>query len=327
MKLSVQFTPITLEDVPSLAAKKKEENSRFVQILAVNTEAGIDLIYSFMKDGALANYKVEALQKDSAVVPSITDKFLEAFVFENEIHDLFGVDIRNIAIDFGGHFYALAQKEPMTIISPAQKEAREKAAKLARAKAERARKASAANASYAESHPGSKPSSAPISPDVMDDFDEKLKGMSPEKLARVKAAMAAKARKAQQETQEKNAMREQKLAEMDPEKAARVKAAMEAKAKRNAAKPGLSNVQEEAELEAKLSQLDPERAAKVIAAIDAKDIAHQAQLANEEIEAQRAALEKKLEGMDPARADKVRAAFEAKIASQSSSTQSGKDGE
>ena len=68
-------------------------------------------------------------------MPSITDQFLAAFVFENEAHDLFGVDVQGIAIDFGGNFYALAQKEPMTIISPEQKAAREKAKKVAAAKA------------------------------------------------------------------------------------------------------------------------------------------------------------------------------------------------
>lgn len=327
MELSVQFTPITLEDIPELSSKRKNDGSRFVQILAVNTESGIDLIYSFMKDGKLCNYKVESLNKEQAVVPSITDNFLAAFVFENEIHDLFGVNIKDIAIDFQGNFYALAQKEPMTIISPAQKEAREKAAKLARAKAERARKASAANASYTESHPTAKSASEPVSVDALGDIEEKLKTQDPEKLARVKAAIAAKARKAQEQQQAKDAMREEKLASMDPEKAERVKAAMEAKAKRSAAKPGLSNVQEEAELEAKLSQLDPERAAKIIAAIDAKDLEHQSNTAHEELASQRAALEERLRDMDPERAKKVRAAFEAKFASQMQVTPSNKDGE
>ncbi len=92
-------------------------------------------------------------------MPSITDRFLAAFVFENETHDLFGVDVQGIAIDFGGNFYALAQKEPMTIISPEQKAAREKAKKVAAAKAakEKAAKAAAANAAYVETHPDAAP--------------------------------------------------------------------------------------------------------------------------------------------------------------------------
>lgn len=322
----MRFTPITLGDIPTLSNKRKEDGSRFVQILAVNTEAGIDLVYSFMNEGALTNYKVEAVQKTDTV-PSITGNFLEAFVFENEIHDLFGVNISGIAIDFAGRFYDLAVSQPMTVISPAQKEAREKAAQLARAKAERARKASAANASYTESHPGAKAPAKPVSLDALDDVEEKIKGLDPEKAARVKAAMAAKAKKAAEASAAKDAMREEKLANMDPEKAARVKAAMEAKAKRVAAKPGLSNVQEEAELEAKLAQLDPEVAAKVYARVDAKDIAHITQVTGEEVAQQRKELEAKLANMDPERAEKVRAAFEAKMKKQLGEVTSEKGGE
>lgn len=81
-------------------------------------------------------------------MPSITGNFLAAFVFENEIHDLFGVTIEGIAhLISAAKFYQLAQSEPMTIISPAQKAAREKAAKAAEAK--RARAAKVAETEYA----------------------------------------------------------------------------------------------------------------------------------------------------------------------------------
>ena len=120
-------------------------------MLCVNTEEGIDLVYSFMKDGVLTNHEIKGVKKGTTV-PSVTDQFLAAFVFENEAHDLFGVDIEGIAIDFGGNFYALAQKEPMT---------------AAKAKKEAAAKQAAA--------------------------DEKIANLDPEKAAKVKAALEAKA--------------------------------------------------------------------------------------------------------------------------------------
>lgn len=160
MALEIEFAPLSVEELPALAAEKKAEGARFVQLLAVNTEEGIDLVYTFMKGGVLTNHEIKGVGPD-ATVPSITDQFLAAFVFENEVHDLFGVNISDIAIDFGGNFYALSQKEPMTIISPEQKAAREKAKKLAAAK-----------------------ESA---------LEEKLAGMDPEKAAKVRAAMEAKA--------------------------------------------------------------------------------------------------------------------------------------
>lgn len=151
------------------------------------------------------------------------------------------MSISDIAIDFGGNFYALSQKEPMTIISPEQKAAREKAKKLAAAKAakERQAAAAAAQAEYLAGHPdahaGSKPR-GPIEPSGSDDLDARLAGVDPEKVARVKAALAAKAKKAAKaEAAAKESALEEKLAGMDPEKAAKVRAAMEAKAAREAA--------------------------------------------------------------------------------------------
>lgn len=143
MVLRNEFVPLALEDLPALSDDRKAGGWRFVQMLAVNTDDGIDLIYSFMKDGLLENHEIKGVQKGT-LVPSVTDNFFGAFPFENEAHDLFGVNITNIAIDFKGNFYALAQKEPMTIISPAQKAAREKAAKVAAAKAAKAAKDKAA---------------------------------------------------------------------------------------------------------------------------------------------------------------------------------------
>lgn len=243
MQFSQGFAPISLDWVHDLAAQRKAEGWRYVQTLAVNTEKGVDLIYSFMKDGVLDNKVVRDVPRD-ATVPSITDLFLEAFVFENEIHDLFGVHIENIAIDFGGNFYQVAVKEPMTIISPEVQAAREKARKVAKKRGERETKAAlatAANAEFLSEHPetGEQPKKrGRILEPSNDDFEAKLAGMDPEKVARVRAAMAAKAKKAAEEAaaeqKQKEAELEAKLADMDPEKAARVRAAMAAKAAKQA---------------------------------------------------------------------------------------------
>lgn len=245
------FSPLSLEWIHDNAASRKSEGWRYVQTLAVNTDKGVDLVYSYMKDGVLDNKVIRDVPRD-AHIPSITDLFLEAFVFENEIHDLFGVKFEGIAIDFGGNFYQLSVKEPMTIISPEQQAAREKARKIAAAKAAKEAKAAAAAAANAEfvadhpdaaAEPKAKKKSRALDPAAMGEVEAKLAGMDPEKVARVKAAMAAKAKKAAQEQAEaeaaqraeKDAELEAKLANMDPEKAAKVRAAMEAKAKRAAA--------------------------------------------------------------------------------------------
>lgn len=243
MALENVFVPLAAEDLPALASARKADGWRFVQMLCVNTEEGIDMIYTFMKDNLLENHEIKGVKKETTI-PSITNEFLAAFVFENEAHDLFGVSISDIAIDFGGNFYAVAQKEPMTIISPEQKAAREKAAKIAAAKAAKEKAAKTANQTYLEGHPDAaaaeagKKSTNPIVPSEDDKLEMKLAGVDPEKVARVRAIIADKAKKATGAAQaqaEKDAELEAKLAGMDPEKAAKVRAAMEAKAKKEAA--------------------------------------------------------------------------------------------
>ena len=190
MAFTQSFVPLAIDDIASTASSRKEEGWRFVQILCINTENGIDMLYSFEKDGELRNYEVKGIAAD-AVIPSITPSYLEAFVFENESHDLFGVQIRDIAIDFNGRFYDLAESTPMTVISPAQKTAREKAAKIAAAKAAKEAKAAAAKSEQADSGEGQ----ATSDDAAQAELEAKLADMDPEKAAKVRAAMEAKARK------------------------------------------------------------------------------------------------------------------------------------
>ena len=43
MTLQSEFIPLTIEGLPALAAEKKAEGARFVQMLCVNTEEGIEM--------------------------------------------------------------------------------------------------------------------------------------------------------------------------------------------------------------------------------------------------------------------------------------------
>lgn len=181
MSFETIFETIELKRLPEYIKRCEEEKYRFVQILAINTEEGIDLLYSFMKKDVLYNYKVKGIKPEDKV-PSITDKFLAAFVFENEVHDLFGVQIENIAIDFGGNFYKVSEQEPMTIITPEKKAEMEKAKKVAAAKAAKAK--------------GQK------KPD--EDISEKMKDMDPEKAAKVQAALAAKKKREAEKADERD---------------------------------------------------------------------------------------------------------------------------
>ena len=188
MALNQTFKALSLADLPIEVERRKAEHWRFVQLLAVNKDEAVDLIYSFMKGDKLENLRVEDVTKEDTV-PSVTGSYLNAFVFENEAHDLFGVNIEGIAIDFHGHFYNMKITEPMTIISPEQKAAREKAAKIAAAQAAKAAKESAS------SQEGTETAAKPAKDLTEAEIEEKVKGLPPEKAAKVRAALEAKARK------------------------------------------------------------------------------------------------------------------------------------
>lgn len=224
MAITQDFRSIPLDKLIDTCKERKNEGYRLAQLCPkLERDDSITLIYTFVKESEMINYKVSGIKKGVTEVPSVTELFIAAFVFENEAHDLFGVNVVGNLIDFQGKFYSFAEgvEAPMTIVTPAQLAAREKAAKLAAAKAARAAKAKQTDA---------KPS---VQSD--EELEAKLLKMDPEKAAKVRAAMKAKAAKAAKTAASSSANDlEDKLAGMDPEKAAKVRAAMEAKAKRQA---------------------------------------------------------------------------------------------
>lgn len=292
-----EFIPLELDQLHREAAVMKVEGWRFIQTHAVNTDDGVDLYYSFMKDGVTRNYRVAGVTKDQPV-PTITDLFLAAFVFENEARELFGVDMRDIVIDFAGNLYAPAEFEPMTFLSPEQKAAREKAKKAA---ADKAAKEAGDAGDAAAAVPAK--SGFVMTPERQARLDAKMATMSPEKKAKVEAALAriaaadsapavaaepapveapkaadpAAAEQVPEKTAVKDEALEEKLANMDPEKAAKVRAAL---AKKGApAEPAVEpNPAEEApvkeiadeQLAALIGLMDESKASIVRAALNMK---------------------------------------------------------
>lgn len=196
MAMQTSFVDIEIADIARIKEEKLAEGWRAVQILATNCdEDGVEVLYSYAKDDVMENYVVHGVQKDD-VLPSITDAYIGMFVFENEIHDLFGVSIEGIAIDFGGKFYDLAEAEPMRVMSVQKKEAREKAKKIAAARA-------AAEAKQAKAAAGTeqatKKAAAPAIEEQRAAMEAKIAGMDPEKAAKIRAAFEAKLKKSQKE--------------------------------------------------------------------------------------------------------------------------------
>ena len=222
------YTIVGIDELLSHVQALKGVGARFVQMHA---ERNVDdgtyrLVYTFInvraaqeqiaQDGsyAIENLVVEGIEQYQEI-PSISSYYPAVFPFENEAHDLFGLAITDMQVDFNGFFYQVSTAEPMSVITPEVKAAREKAMKVRAAAEAKARKAAAEKAAAAAAAAGEGAAGADEAP----------------------AATNAGSDAQHDETAAKAALKaaelEAKLAAMDPEKAAKVRAALAAKAARD----------------------------------------------------------------------------------------------
>lgn len=102
---------IVPENLTNEILKTKYEGFRLVQMCAVNQSDGtIMLNYSFGRDYELLCYHLNIDIKTP--VMSISEIFPPAFLYENEMHDLFGINIEHISLDYKGNLYRLKDKTP-----------------------------------------------------------------------------------------------------------------------------------------------------------------------------------------------------------------------
>lgn len=206
----------------------KGVGARFVQMHAERNvdDGSYRLVYTFInvraaqehiaQDGsyAIENLVVEGIDQYQEI-PSISSYYPAVFPFENEVHDLFGLAITDMQIDFKGFFYQVSTAGPMSVITPEVKAAREKAMKVRAAAEAKTRKAAAEKAAAATAAAGegtgdaagaavAQPAAAAGSDAQHDEaaakaalkaaeMEAKLAAMDPEKAAKVRAALAAKA--------------------------------------------------------------------------------------------------------------------------------------
>lgn len=137
------------EDILDKAEALKAEGYRMVQICATRVQEGFELSYSFDKDLAMKNLQF-TIPLDGKVM-SITSAYWPAFIYENEMHDLFGIDIRHIAdgVDFHGHFFVTAKKTPWRELPPQKPAIKFTPEQLAAIAAAKAKKEAAAKAAAA----------------------------------------------------------------------------------------------------------------------------------------------------------------------------------
>ena len=71
-----------------------------------------DISWSFAKGGELEHLRQRV--RPGEEVPSISGLFGGAFLFENELRELFGIDVTGIAVDLQGQLYQTAERVPFS---------------------------------------------------------------------------------------------------------------------------------------------------------------------------------------------------------------------
>jgi uncharacterized protein YjhX (UPF0386 family) len=71
-----------------------------------------EIVWAFAKGGQFETIREEIVAGDE--VPSISEFFGAAFLYENEIRELFGIQITGIGLDLKGQLYKTATKVPFS---------------------------------------------------------------------------------------------------------------------------------------------------------------------------------------------------------------------
>lgn len=236
------YTTVGIDELLSHVQALKGVGARFVQMHAERCvdDGSYRLVYTFIdvraaqehiaQDGsyAIENLVVEGIDQYQEI-PSISSYYPAVFPFENETHDLFGLATTDMQIDFKGFFYQVSTAEPMSVITPEVKAAREKAMKVRAAAEAKARKAAAEKAAAAAAAAGESAASAGDASAAASAGDAAGVAAQPAAAAGSDAQHDEAAAKAALKAAEMEA----KLAAMDPEKAAKVRAALAAKVARD----------------------------------------------------------------------------------------------
>ena len=123
------FTEVPAPELLERVRSFKAQGWRFVQCCATRIGEGLfELLYTFCDDATneVANLRVRAASVDE--VPSVGTIYPCAFMFENEMHDLFGIDVVGVTLDYDGNVYHLHIPTPMAHASERAKKAAAKAA-------------------------------------------------------------------------------------------------------------------------------------------------------------------------------------------------------
>ena len=108
-----EMVGIEKRDLVEMIASLRSSGYRLVQICATTLADCYEMNYSFDKDRQFKNLRFTV--RPGETVPSISLIYGSAFLYENEIHDLFGITIEHMVIDYHGTLYQTRIPAPFAL--------------------------------------------------------------------------------------------------------------------------------------------------------------------------------------------------------------------
>ncbi len=105
--------PTEIPDLITSVSTLKNEGYRLVAISTTKLGETFQVDYSFDRDFLFRTLRL--LVPQGTTLPSISGMYWAAFPYENEMHDLFGITVTDIAVDFKGTFIKTAIRFPFSV--------------------------------------------------------------------------------------------------------------------------------------------------------------------------------------------------------------------
>ncbi|MBR2189450.1 MAG: NADH-quinone oxidoreductase subunit C [Eubacterium sp.] len=113
---------ITPEKLLSKTMEMKKRGFRLSQACAALIKEDIELSYSFANDDTYEFETLRIVTDQETEIPSITEILPSAVFYENEMKELFGVNIKMINLDYDNKLYRIEVESPMAPKKPKEGE-------------------------------------------------------------------------------------------------------------------------------------------------------------------------------------------------------------
>ena len=110
-------TEVTLDNLVDQAQRVRQAGARLVTATGLDEGDHFEVIYHFDIRGGLSHLRLSALK--DAEVPSISGVFPGAFLIENEMKELLGVNIVGMNVDYGGKLFMIEGGPTLPLARPA----------------------------------------------------------------------------------------------------------------------------------------------------------------------------------------------------------------